>query len=459
MRVRTGYEKVIAHRTNEVFAYPAERDGTILKVDNKLGIVKIKYEAKQLKSVGPLQISYSDVDIKYHLEKKNTLHTLQPTSEFKYKVGDILTVNKHATLQIFGIMTVDSLDKINDISVYPSRDIDKVKNVNGISIIKLSAPIQNAKEDTDLIKFGERYTNISGSYMKQTIVLNVKEGQTIKKGDIVAYNSGFFEPDDFEPNQVNWKHGIEATVAFLETDSTYEDSNAISKEFSQRMTMSPAHMRTLKVTNKTILHSIVAVGDEVQTTDFLCVIEDAEIDAFSLSDDPATVEFLSNLNRKAPKAKYHGKIASIDVLYSCPLEDMHPTVREFVEKVNAPKIKLAKEAGNTMKHIKYPVPDKITGGSRYMDIEVDDDTIVILICITEDTALGVGSKLVNGLQLKSITSEVTNIPISTESGLVLDMLFSGKGVQNRIVTSPLYMGTLERVLEKLEDVIIGDYFN
>ena len=42
-RTRTGYEKVVAHKTRPPFAYPAKQDGVIEEVDEKLGIVKIKY--------------------------------------------------------------------------------------------------------------------------------------------------------------------------------------------------------------------------------------------------------------------------------------------------------------------------------------------------------------------------------------------------------------------------------
>lgn len=42
-RIRTTYEKVIAHLSKPPFAYIAEQDGKVLSIDEKLGMIKIEY--------------------------------------------------------------------------------------------------------------------------------------------------------------------------------------------------------------------------------------------------------------------------------------------------------------------------------------------------------------------------------------------------------------------------------
>jgi len=50
-RVRTGYERVLAHRTRMPFAYVAEQDGVILEHDTKNKLIKIKYKDGKLVAV------------------------------------------------------------------------------------------------------------------------------------------------------------------------------------------------------------------------------------------------------------------------------------------------------------------------------------------------------------------------------------------------------------------------
>ena len=44
-RVRTGFEKVVAHRTNPPFAYCADEDGTVEKIDENKGIMTVRYKS------------------------------------------------------------------------------------------------------------------------------------------------------------------------------------------------------------------------------------------------------------------------------------------------------------------------------------------------------------------------------------------------------------------------------
>lgn len=47
-RVRTGYEKVIAHHSRMPFAYPAEQNGRIIDIDEDLGLIKVRYKDAQI---------------------------------------------------------------------------------------------------------------------------------------------------------------------------------------------------------------------------------------------------------------------------------------------------------------------------------------------------------------------------------------------------------------------------
>jgi hypothetical protein len=60
---------------------------------------------------------------------------------------------------------------------------------------------------------------------------------------------------------------------------------------------------------------------------------------------------------------------------------------------------------------------------------------------------------------KTIIADVHEQPLSTLSGVPLDVMFSGSSVGNRIVNSPFLVGCGSRVLEQAERTIVDMYFN
>lgn len=460
-RVRTGYESVVAHRTNEYYACVAKHDGIVDDVDSKLGIIKILYEIEKYPPLDIMKVSKENVvrdkftemalsALKKHLP----VYIVQPDgNNLHFELNKIYSFNNY-NLKISDIRPLDltsfKFDYLDDKS---KADLQKAKYP---VVIKLNSVI--GASNTDIFKFGIRFSNVSGSYLRQTIVANVKVGDHVKQGDVIAYNTGFFEVDQFDPKQVNWKHGIMANVALIEADTTIEDSNAITSEFSKRLQMQPAHVRVLQINNKTIVKDLVSVGDDVQTTDLLCTLEDADIGLLTQTDDSAMLDMMNALNRKSPKAQYHGLVEEIDVLYSCPIEDMHPSVQAIIKQINLKKSKLAKSAKDTDKYMDYVEPSMIQPGTKYRGIEFENDTIVFLIYISETIDHLPGDKSVLMGQCKTICSTVIPKPISTVSNFPLDMLFSARSVSNRILTSPLTIGFTNRVLMALEQDIVNSYF-
>ena len=374
----------------------------------------------------------------------------------KFKLGDIYS---------FGDYSV----KVTDISPYDQNTFsfdylpDTAKNIlskakRAVSI-KLVPYFEKPADDMDVFKFGTKFTSVSGSYLKQTIIANVKQGDVVFRGDVIAFNTGFFELDPFDPKQVTWKHGIMTRVALMECDGTIEDASAITEELSRRLEMQPAHLRTLELNSKTILKDLVTVGTEVQTTDLLCTLEDSDIGSLTDSDDTSVLDLLTELNRKAPRARYHGIVSEIDVLYSCAIEDMHPSVAELVKKINQHKHQLSKAAKNTNKNTYYAEPSQIQVGTKYRGVEFGTDTIILMVYISESIDMDVGSKLVLMNQAKSVCSAVIEKPISTISGYPVDMIFSARGISNRILLSPTIVGFTNRCLVKLEELSIQKYFS
>lgn len=451
--IRTGYEEVVAHRTSELFACPAQADGVVVAVDEALKLVKVQYVDQPKPVVGDFAFARHEREAQAELDRGQPAMVLRLPAQPPLVVGGTYRYGQR-NLRVAEILQVRDPKQIPGFASLPAAVAASYTRYlaehpdAALEYVRLEPDVVMVSGGIDVFQFGHKHTDVSGSVIGQTITLNVKVGDRVKRGDIIAYNSGFFQPDP-DSRQVLWKHGVMATVALIELPLTLEDSCTVSQELSQQLTTSHGHTRQVVMKGGTVVHAMVGVGDHVETTDYLCVLEDSELDVLSLSDDPETVEFLNELNRKAPKARYHGKIAQIDVYHSCEISAMHPSLAKIVTAIQAHKAEVARAAGDTLKTDLFPMPSKLPVGTKYRGVEFEADTVLFLITVSETIDIAKGDKLCVMSANKTIVGGVMDQPVTTESGLTVDMLFSARSVQNRIVNSPMIVGIGNRCL--LED--------
>ncbi len=465
MWVRTGYETVLAHRTSETYACVAKRDGVVTKIDPALQIITVQYHTTpippldlKLVSTSPAVRQKFDELAFAEVKAGRPVYLVQLDGEqLSFQLNQLYQFHTR-TMKVQDILPVVDLDAMPMHDYLSGNMRNSLATASHPVIIKLIATLPSPTADVDIFKFGTKFTSVSGSFLEQTIVVNVAVGAAIKQGDVIAFNSGFFEPDPLNPTQVSWKHGVMANVVLMEANDTVEDSSAITKEFSHRLAMRPAHMRVLQMTKDTAITELKPVGTDVQTTDLLCTLEDADIASLTDSDDRSMLDLLTDLNRKAPRAKYHGKIAELDVLYACPISEMHPTLQSVIKQIDSRKHALAKIAAGTDKYASYAEPALVKPGTKFHGIDFEADTVLLIVYITEEIDQDVGSKTVLCSQGKTITASIIEEPISTESGYPIDMLFSARSVSNRIILSPTIVGTTNRVLSKLCQAASDLYF-
>lgn len=87
-RVRTGFEKVIAHRSSDIFALTAKQDGIVVDVNDKLKLIKIRY------TDGTTKVFSSDTQIGYCSDittEQEQVVTVKKGD--KFKKGDVLRYN------------------------------------------------------------------------------------------------------------------------------------------------------------------------------------------------------------------------------------------------------------------------------------------------------------------------------------------------------------------------------
>lgn len=466
--VRTGYETVLAHRCGDAFSYIAKEDGRVVKIDKDNGVMVVEYASSTSHS-GKIQMGLPDATWKNIRGKKIKFVFLSDGSDLSYSrstgvptIGDVILADNQHPVQI-----VDELH-LSDLSTLPSEVVNSQTSIVDLSDRLTSGKLDivvgyrfstiDVEHNTDVVQFGDKYTSVSGTYVKQALRTLVDIGP-VSKGDVLIYNSGFFEPI-YGTRQVAWKHGVLANIALLDTGLTIEDSCVISREFGRTMKTDTAHVRTISIDANTIIHKFVSIGDVVETTDPLCVVENAEASTILDMDDNTPMDVIATLDQVSPKAKYHGTIVQIKIIRSCELSQMHPTLREFVVLHESKENNLAKIAKGTMKNDTIMHTHVVSSGTKYMGVEFDNSTVLILVTINTELECGQGDKVCFVSANKSVVGGVAEKPIvAVEDGTIIDAMFGGMSVSNRIVLSPLTVGAAGRVLSELQSKILKMYKN
>jgi hypothetical protein len=290
------------------------------------------------------------------------------------------------------------------------------------------------------IEIGRRYGVAAGMTLPHDVVTELKEGQSFKAGDPIAYNRDFFEPDTLDPTQVVMKTGVLVNIAFLESSATSEDSSAISQEISELLTTRITKVKQVVVDFKQQIHRCMKPGTEAKIGDVYCIIEDA-ITADNNVFDEASLETLKLIGSHVPTVKEKGTLERIEVFYHGDKEDMSESLLQLANYSDRQRAKRNAAIG------KKPITGSVDLGFRVDGNPLQLDTACINFYITSDVPEGVGDKNVIGNQMKTVIGEVFPMDIKTENGDKIDVLFGQKSIDDRIVNSPEIMGTTTTLLE------------
>ena len=309
--------------------------------------------------------------------------------------------------------------------------------------------------DVDVFRYGHVYSKIQSFEVDQDIVPAVKLGQTLKKGEVIAYNKGYFTMDP-KTKQLDMTTGIMANVALLETDTTLEDSTEISQRLSQKLTLRPVNMRFVMVNRKSLIYMIRKVGDEVQNTDDLMVFDEDPIDTGEqFKGDADTLSALGDLNKRTPKAKYNGTIVDIDAYAGCTPNEMSPSLSAIFRAAVDRKNRRAKLSAGTMAEDDFRKSSVIPAGSKYKGYSFDEDSVLLCFRIQEDIPQDKGDKMVFCNQLKCTVTGVFPEKVTTHSGVEIDAFFSCSAICRRICASPFLHGILARIMRKVESDFVA----
>lgn len=288
-------------------------------------------------------------------------------------------------------------------------------------------------------RVGRMFGRAEGTVYPHDVVANVKEGQKFRRGQNLTYNTGFFEPDWLDPSEVVYKTSKIVSVALAEVPETYEDSKAISQEFSETSAALFTKTKSIRIKFTQSVHNVIPVGSEVEPNQPLMLIED-EITSATGVYDAESLATLYELGKDVPKSSYRGRIDRIEVRYHGDKQDMTPTLKNLADK-----------SDRVLKDELVSIASPVYTGQVNEDYRVEGknlplDHAEILVYITVRTGMLDADKGIFCNQLKCTTGLVYRGPIIAEDGTKIHAKFSYRSINARIVNSPVLMGTTNVLL-------------
>lgn len=300
------------------------------------------------------------------------------------------------------------------------------------------------------IELGRRYGKAAGLIIPHEVVTGLKADSTFKRGDTLAYNTGFFEPDVLNPKQVIWKSSVSAKTVLMESTYTFEDSSALSRRLAGHLTTKTTTMRAIVVNFDQQIHNLVKIGDKLEYESILCLIEDAVSSSNSLLDQE-TLDTLRVLQAQSPQSKTIGVVERIEVYYHGDKEDMSKSLKAITDVSDKNMVRRNESSGRTAFN------GAVDDNYRIENEPLALDTAAIQIYITSEVSAGVGDKGVFANQMKTVFGRVFENNIRTESGTDIDAVFSASSIDDRIVLSALIIGTTATVLNCIAKKAVEAY--
>lgn len=299
-------------------------------------------------------------------------------------------------------------------------------------------------------ELGRQYGKAEGSVYPHDVITSLKQNEVFEKGQVLTYNTGFFEPDFMDPKSIVWKSSLDSKVAFYESTQTLEDSCSVSDKISRKLKTKTTKVKSYIVKFNQGISNMIKPGSPVRPNDVLFIIQD-EITNESGIFDEESLKVLKKFSNFAPKSKFYGVLDKVEVYYHGSKDDMSPTIRKLVEYTDKQLIETCKALGK--KPITGSVNDEYSVDARPL---VLDNAEIKLYFTVEDVA-GVGDKVVFGNQLKSVIGEVMHKDMTTESGQTIDAVFGFRSAAARTVNSPLIIGTTSTLLKVIAQRAVDIY--
>lgn len=343
---------------------------------------------------------------------------------------------------------------VSNIFAFKSKDKGVVKELNEERMI-----VEYDNGTYDYIDLSERVEKNSSSGFYQILKLDtdLKEGQRIKKGQIIAYDKLSFSDDFGATNNIAYNIGTMCKFAALMTDEGFEDSAIISSHLSDAMT-SDIVLQIDKVFDKnTNIYNMVKKGQKIEEGDTLLIAQASydEEDINTLlrnltADDDSDI---TELGRIPIKSKVTGWVQDIKIYRTVDIEELSPTLQKIVNDyergINKKKKEMEKYGVDNI-DINLGSTGKLPPIGRLKNV---DNGVKIEFYLKYEDKMKVGDKLIfysaNKGVVKDIFPEGKEPRSEYRPNEAIHALMSSESINGRMVGSIMINGAINKGLIEL----------
>jgi hypothetical protein len=265
-----------------------------------------------------------------------------------------------------------------DLFAYTAKKPGIVKSLDEVGIV-----VEYTDGETQGYEIGRRFGNAAGLIIPHSVVTNLKIGDSIAVGDVIVYNTGFFEPDFFNPKQIVLKNSATVKTVLWESSQTLEDASTISTKSANLLKTKLTKKKDIVVSFDQSVSNLVKVGQVVDADSILCIIQDAVTADNKLFDDQS-IDTLRAVSGQSPRAHVKGIVERIEIFYHGDKEDMSLSLQELATKGD-------KELKKRATSLEQPVySGSVDGGFRIDSDQLGLDSLAIRIYITSEVTASVG---------------------------------------------------------------------
>lgn len=336
-----------------------------------------------------------------------------------------------------------------------------VEEVNDDYMIIANKSNRNEKEFIDLREKVEK--NSDGGFfitIKLDLAKNYKKGQTIKPGEIIAYDKDSYS-DKVGVGNLAYNIGTLTKVAIMHTDKGFEDSAIISQDLSEKMASEIVLQVDVLMDAKDIDIQCVEIGKPLHEGEVImsyrAALEDQDATDIinkmvSKNAGNESKELMDEIGKIKVKSKVTGKLQDIKIYSTIPTSEMSKSLAAFVNKYNAPIDKMKSKLS------KLGIDSSQYGTSGVLPavgkLKHAEGKVLVEFYIKYYDKMSVGDKLVYFSALKGVVKEI--FPEGKEpyseyrpEEKVHSFLPVGS-VNARMVTSVLTLGAINKVLIELD---------
>lgn len=289
----------------------------------------------------------------------------------------------------------------------------------------------------------------------------LKVGDKIKQNQILAYDKKSFSNSVGETNNIAYNIGKLAKIAILNTDEGFEDSGICSERLAKQLSTKIIKKVDHVIDKNATVFKIAKVGDKIEVEDNLIVWQDpheeeeANILLKMLADDQ---EAVSELGRKTIKSDVSGRIADIKIYRTVEIDELSDSLKKIVKQYEAP-IKNLKSVldQNQISSKSLPATYKLEATGK---LKKAQEAIFIEFYLEYPDTIAIGDKITyysaNKAIMKNILSEKLSPYTDFRPNEPVDAFISQSSIDNRMVTSTLVYGSIQKLLIELDRTIKDD---